>query len=182
METFAPTRPLVADPQYSSDRQRVLASFDPGEIDPPIRELVAGLLRLPQCFTLQSCYGHFVHAEQPDRFNVEALPSRDVGQVTYRIAYLALCIENSRAGQSLLRALEGIPTLDPEYVQLGSPTWFWNRHRNSYALQVEPERFLDRDVAVLDHDEALRVEEVRGRFFTALHEIVRAALSIAGRE
>ena len=62
---------------------------------------------------------------------------------------------------------------DPDYVQLGSADWFWDRHVNSYALQVEPARFMCMDEAVLDHVEALRVQERRDRFFQDLAELLQ---------
>ena len=151
----------------------MLARLDLETIDEPIRELVAGFARLPDCFTLQSCYGHFVHAAQPVPDNLDPLPAQDVGRVKYRIAYIALCLENSMEGRRLRTALEHIPAIDPEYVQFGSPEWFWNRHLNSYALQVEPTRFLDKDVAIIEYDEALRVQQVRDRFFARLSALLK---------
>jgi hypothetical protein len=176
METFAPPRPLTDYPGFEAERSRSLARLEPGALDAPIRELVLDFARLPQCFTLQSCYGHFVHAEQPDRASLEPLPGHDIGQVTYRIAYLALCIEDSRAGRRLLRALEDVPAVDSELIQLGSPTWFWDRHPNSYALQVEPARYAHRDVAMIPYREALTIEMVRGRFFSSLGTVVHRVL------
>jgi hypothetical protein len=43
---------------------------------------------------------------------------------------------------------------------------------NSYALQVEPERFKDQDQALLDPAEALRIEALRNRFFERLAKSV----------
>jgi hypothetical protein len=173
METFADAREFVENPRYQRDREVVLEKLALENIDGPIRNIVAGFAELPYCFSLQSCYGHFVHAAQPQLDNLEPLPSHDVGTVQYRIAYMALCLENSREGRHLRRALEQIPASDPEYVQFGSPEWFWQRHLNSFALQVEPSRFADRDVAILGHEEALYVQEVRDRFFTRLTELVQ---------
>jgi hypothetical protein len=176
VETFAPPRPLTANRGFAAERSRSLASLEPGTLDAPIRELILDFARLPHCFTLQSCFGHFVHAEQPDPTSLEPLPGHDVGPITYRIAYLALCIEDSQAGHRLLRALEVVPAIDPELVQLGSPTWFWDRHPNSYALQVEPQRHARRDVAVIPYREALTVEVVRDRFFASLGAVVHHAM------
>jgi hypothetical protein len=174
METFAQPRQFVDNPRYERDRQVVLANLVLENIDAPIREIVAGFAGLPHCFTLQSCYGHFVHAGQPQPHNLKPVPAHDVGPVKYRIAYMAFCLENSARGKRLRTALEFIPTIDPEYVQFGSPGWFWERHLNSCALQVEPARFANRDEAIIDHHEALHVQQVKDRFFGRLTELVQA--------
>ena len=152
-----------------------MSAFAPQTIDAPILDVVLGFAKLPHCFTLQSCHGHFVYQEQPDLDNLAALPAEDVGPVRFRIAYVALCIEHSAAGARLRGALKEIPTIDPEYVQFGSPDWFQERHPNSYALQVEPERFMFKDEAVIEHREALHVQWVRDRFFERLRVLVEAS-------
>ena len=141
MQTFAQPREFVGNSQYERDRQHALASLVLEDIDAPIRGIVAGFACLPYCFTLQSCYGHFVHAAQPEPRNLEPVPAHDMGTVKYRIAYIAFCLEDSQWGRRLRTAFEHIPAIDPEYVQFGSPAWFWEQHLNSYALQVEPARF-----------------------------------------
>jgi hypothetical protein len=173
VETFAEAREFVDHPEFGREREATLASLSLAEIDPPLRGIVEGFAGLPHCFTLQSCYGHFVHADQPDRQNVERLPERDTGVILYRIAYLALCVENSAAGVRLCSELARLTAIDPEYVQFGSPEWFWERHPNSFALQVEPQRFVDRDTATIDHAEALRIQDVRDRCFAALAAVPR---------
>ena len=90
----------------------------------------------------------------------------------YRIAYVALCIEPGGTGPRLRGLLEEIPTIDRDYVQFGSPGYFWERYPNSYALQVEPERFMLKDEAVIGHREALHVQRVRDRFFEHLRELL----------
>jgi len=174
METFAPPRQLVDNPRFERDRNRVRSSLVLENIDAPIREIVAGFAGLPYCFTLQSCCGHFVHGAQPEPRNLEPVPVHDFGSVTYRIAYIALCLENSPRGERLRTALAQFTAIDPEYVQFGSPDWFWQRHLDSYALQVEPARFATQDVAIIEHQEALRVQEVKGRFLARLEELVQA--------
>lgn len=174
METFAHPRHFVDNPQFDRDREISLAGLARADIDPPIREVVAGFVSLPCCFTIQSCYGHFVHAERTHPDNLEPLPAHDVGSVKYRIAYIAICLQNNKAGRRLRAALEQIPAIDPDYVQFGSPDWFWERHLNSYALQVEPDRFANKDVAHIEHHEALRVQQVRDCFFDRLGNLVRA--------
>ncbi len=172
METFEQPRQLVDNPHFRRDRQFALANLARARIDDPIRGIVAGFEGLPCCFTLQSCYGHFVHAEQSSPENLKPLPAHDIGAVRYRIAYIAFCIENSRSGRRLLAALEMVPSIDPDFVQFGSPGWFWDRYLNSYALQVEPSRFQHRDEANVEYCEALHIQQVRDLFFAGLSRIL----------
>jgi len=174
LETFAKSREFVENAGYARHREHVMSAFDPQSIDAPILDVVLGFAKLPQCFTLQSCYGHFAYARQPDPGNLAALPAEDIGSVRYRIAYVALCIEHSATGARLREALEGIRAIDTEYVQFGSPSWFWERYGNSYALQVEPKRFMGKDEAVIEHREALHIQRVRDEFFKRLRELVAA--------
>jgi hypothetical protein len=95
--------------------------------------------------------------------------------VRYRIAYVAFCIENSRAGRALLESLGGITALDAGYVQFGSPDWYWKRFANSYALQVEPARFMKRDEAILKCAEALHVQQTREFFFREIRKLLDRA-------
>ncbi|MBN1461020.1 MAG: hypothetical protein JXA57_15945 [Armatimonadetes bacterium] len=150
----------------------MLSAFVPGTIDAPILDIIIGLGKLPHCFTLQSCYGHFVWDRQPEDENVEPLPGEGSGSVRYRIAYLALCVENSAAGVRIRNFLARVCAVDTEYVQFGSPDWFWRQYPNSYALQVEPKRFATRDEAVLEYGEAVHVQGVRDEVFRRLRELV----------
>jgi len=172
METFAPPRRFVDHPLFDADRERALKALVINEIDAPIRDIVAGFSSLPYCFTLQSCFGHFVHSEATAADNLDPLPPRDVGVVTYRIAYLALCLQNSTSGNRLFSALAEVPSIAPAFIQFGSPVWFWKRQVNAFALQVAPKRFKDRDQATIDHAEALQVQKVRDQFFTRLDDLV----------
>lgn len=141
-------------------------------IDAPIVDLINNFNRLPHCFTLQSCYGHFVYDGQPDTCNLEPLPETDtISKVEYRIAYICFCIENSSAGRGFLKILKGITDIDPGTIQLCCAEWFWERQVNSYALQVEPDRFKRQDTAELDYKEALRIEKIRNEFYIKLRDI-----------
>ncbi len=94
--------------------------------------------------------------------NLEPLPALDdIANVKYRIAYITFCIDNSASGRALLETLKKITTIDPKYVQFCCAEWFWNWQVNSYALQVEPDRFKHKDTAVVDFKE----EEIRGQVF-----------------
>ena len=142
-------------------------------IDMPIINLIKGFNKLPCCFTLQSCYGHFVYEGQKDPNNLKPLPASDtIAKVEYKIAYIAFCIEKSASGIALLETLKKITTIDPENVQVFCAEWFWKRQVNSYALQVEPDRFKYNDRAILDYMEALYIEKVRNKFFVQLNELL----------
>ena len=128
VETFTEPKGFVENLRYVQQRQASLSTMDIDTLDPPIADIVKSFQDLPCCFTLQSCYGHFIHEAQQDRNSTERLPISDgVGPVSYRIAYVALCIENSPEGKELLEDLRDIPTADPEYIQFGSAEWFWAR-------------------------------------------------------
>ncbi len=173
METFAPARYLVDDPDFAAARQRILSRLRTEEIDDPLRDTVARLNARPYAITLQCCWGHFVHAGQPEPESLDRLPDRDPGEIEYRIAYLALAVANTSEGAAFRDELAGLTRLAPDLAQFGSPGWFWDQRPNSYALQVEPERFADRDRAVIGYDEALRVEAARDEVFAALARLVR---------
>jgi hypothetical protein len=173
LETFAEPRGLVENRRFSAQREKVLEEIQAVSIDAPIMAMVHRFNALPCAFTLQSCYGHFMWPGQEDPQNLDALPvDKGLDRVEYRIAYLAFCVENSAKGRSLLEALRGVTTIDPENVQFGSPGWFWHRQLNSYALQVEPARFKHQDEAELPYDEALLIEKIRNRFFKQIEMLV----------
>ena len=177
METFTDLKDFVANPRFNEQRQQSLSRLDIDQIDPPIIDLVSGFARLPYCFTLQGCYGHFLHSRQKDDHNTEVLPITDSNlSVDYRIAYIALCIEGSRLGRTLFEDFRGIPETDPEYIQFGCAEWFWERQVNSYALQVEPRRYMTKDKVRVGYQEALHIESVRNRFFDQLTKLLQARL------
>jgi hypothetical protein len=177
METFAKPKEFVENPHFRDQRQRMLASLSDDMLDAPIIDLINGFNRLPYCFTLQCCYGHFVHDLQKDPYNLEPLPATDVVRsVEYRIAYIAFCIENSIPGRMFREALNDVRHIDPENIQFCSATWFWKRQVNSYALQVQPDRFKDKDKSTLEYHEALRIEKVRNAFFAQLRALLQPLL------
>ncbi|MCK4788500.1 MAG: hypothetical protein KAV87_32465 [Desulfobacteraceae bacterium] len=173
METFTESKDFIENPHYLQQRQTSLVALDIDTIDAPIVDIVKSFQNLTCCFTLQSCYGHFIHAGQQDRNSTERLPISDcVAPVMYRIAYVAFCLENSTKGKELFEDLRAIPAAEPGYIQFGSAEWFWARQANSYVLQVEPERFKDKDQATIDYQEALHVQEVRDNFFSKLKRLL----------
>jgi len=179
METFRQARPFVSHPDYKKARNEALSGLqdeiNKGSIYPPVLVLLKEFSTVPHCFTIQCCYGHFVHEKEPDDHNLAQLApyAGIVRDVQYRIAYLALCIENSYPGRELFQDLMQITIIDPDYIQFGSADWFWERNKNSYTIQVEPVRFMTQDRAALDIMEALYVENIRNRFFNMLAQVVR---------
>jgi hypothetical protein len=173
LETFTSAKTPVANPAFPAQRRQALMKLDLSTIDPPIVTLVSRFNELPYCFTLQSCYGHFLPAGQQDRHNLKRLPQvRSAATVGYRIAYLALCIDENDQGIALLADLGDVPSLDPDYVQFGCGDWFWHRQVNSYALQVEPKRYETEDEVCIAYEEALHIQAVRDSVFSALERLL----------
>ena len=109
METFTELKTFVDNPLYQEKREKVLSGLDINTIDTPILEIINGFTKLPYCFTLQSCYGHFVYNNQKNLKNIEPLSGSDnISSVEYRIAYIVLCIQNSDNGRILLQDLRAI--------------------------------------------------------------------------
>ena len=174
METFTEPKELVKNPHYQDQRQNSLASLSDEMIDAPIIDLINGFNKLPYCFTIQSCYGHFIYNNKKDLHNCEPLPiSYTIEKVEYRIAYICLCIENSDLGRGWLEALNEVTAIDPENIQFCCAEWFWRRQVNSYALQVQPDRFKQKDSARLCYGEALQIEKIRNEFFIHLQELLQ---------
>jgi hypothetical protein len=176
METLAKPRAMVDSPHYLRQRRAALDALDLRSLDPPIVDLIADFATLSHCFTLQSCYGHFLSSPAHAPTTLERVPAGHAGSVRYRIAYIAICIANDPSGRSLLGSLREVPRLDPDYVQFGSADWFWKRWPNSYALQVEPTRYKRKDEALLQVAEALHVQSTRDAFFRKLRDLVTREL------
>ncbi len=174
METFAEPKEFVVNPYYHEQRQKILAGLSDSMIDLPIIDLINGFNKLPYCFALQCCYGHFVYNGREAPHNLEVLPVTDtIANVEYRLAYICFCLENSALGLKLFEALNAITAVDPGNIQFCSPQWFWKRQVNTYALQVEPYRFKHKDSAILDYKEALHIEKTRNEFFVQLRELLQ---------
>ena len=174
LETFTELKDFVDNPYFHDQRKNYLSRLDIESIDTPIVKLIKGFTKLDYCFTLQSCYGHFLHNDQKDPYNIEPLPvSKSISNVEYKIAYVALCIKNNNQGRTLFNNLKEIHSIDPDYIQFGCAEWFWERHVNSYALQVEPIRHMTKDRIFVDYSEALHIERVRNNFFTQLKKLIK---------
>jgi hypothetical protein len=169
METYTEIREPVDNPQFGRQKQQALRELATAPIDEPIAGLIEDFNKLPYCYTLQCCYGHFVYPGQDNPHKIEPLPLKaNIAEVEYRIAYIAFCIDNIGHGRRFLESLQEIVMVDPGNIQLGCADWFWDRQVNSYALQVEPDRFKKQDTAIIGYQEALRVEAIRNEFYSRL--------------
>jgi len=177
LETFSEAREFVENRGYVRARQKSISELDLASVDGPITDIVEAFTVLPHCFTLQCCYGHFLCSPEQDPHNIEPIPSGFSGSVTYRIAYIAVCLENNERGQALRQSFERLPAVDPDYVQFGSADWFWERCVNSYALQVGPKAHMLKDEITMCAAEALHTQSVRDLFFKELRELLAAELS-----
>ena len=181
METFTKVKRFLANPGFRKQRQKILNNIDLDSIDSSIIKIISGFLKLPYCFTLQCCYGHFLYDGHEDPYSLDPLPvSEKIGDVEYKIAYIAFCIQDSPPGKILFKKLSKVPEIDPEYIQFGSASWFWKKQVNTYALQVEPERYCLRDTASINYEEALHVERIRNLFFQRLEDIIQEMKKISG--
>ena len=173
METFTELKEFVNNPKYLVQRQQNLSTIADMVIDKPIIDTINSINKLPYCFTLQCCYGHFVRNNNKDIYNIEPLSTASVnGEVEYRIAYIALCIENNKFGKELFNILYDIPEIDPSNIQFGCAEWFWQNQVNSYVLQVEPNRHKHKDKVKLNFREAEKIEKVRNKFFIHLNKVL----------
>lgn len=176
METFIPAREFAPSPGFAAQRDQALAKLDLEAIDRPIRRLVNAWAGLPHCFTLQSCWGHFTGPGRQDPLNTLPLaPEREAAVLTWRIAYLAVCVQPGAPGAELRRGLEALAEKDPAHVQFGCALWFWERHPNSYVVQLTPARFRYQDTALVNLDQARALERSRPGFFAALARLARLA-------
>ncbi|MBM3706825.1 MAG: hypothetical protein FJW69_00575 [Actinobacteria bacterium] len=173
MKTFVKAKKFVNNPEYFTRRQQILKSFDVNLIDTPVAEIIEKFLALPFCFTLQSCYGHFLYKGQSNPYSIEALPkSNNIKTVKYRIAYIAICIQECSKGKQLSEKLYDMSQIDKKYIQFGCAGWFWKRFLNSFVLQVGPERFSTEDKIFVEYKEALHIENVRNEFFKKLNILI----------
>lgn len=172
MKTFREPKDFVDDPSYPKVREAALATIDLCSVDKPIVDILSGFATVPHCFSLQCCFGHFLCSPTSDPHSLESIPSDYQGQVRYRIAYIALALENSRRGLALRESLCRLTAIDADFIHFGSPGWFWEQRVNSYVLQVEPIADKFKDEALLDISEALYTQRVRDLFFKELRELV----------
>ena len=74
METFTEPKELVENPNYEEQRQKSLLGLTDAIIDTPIIEIVNSFNKPAFCFSIQSCYGHFLYDSQNDQYNLDSLP------------------------------------------------------------------------------------------------------------
>lgn len=174
METFCIAKYMAPDADFEERRRAAIKEIDLRQLDTPLRPLIERLSTFPYCFSLQCCWGHFVHDMQPNRHWIGPLGNVwEDAAITYRLAYLAVCLKRDESGVKLLHDLKGLTEIDPEYVQFGSAEWFWERRINSYAVQVMPDRFKNRDTAEVGIEEARHLEKVKLRMFEQLDQLMR---------
>jgi hypothetical protein len=179
METFTSARPFTLHPGYASDRDKTNRELEEemlsGSIDAPLLPIIRDWMPITHCFTVQCCFGHFVHDREPDIENLVP-PSRYRGKietVRYRLAYVAVCIQDTICGREMYADLEELAADNPDYIQFGSAGWFWERLVNTYCIQLEPERLKNTDSGLIAMDEALHLEMLRKNFFQRLAGIVQ---------
>jgi hypothetical protein len=186
METFAGPKPFVDNPGYEKNRFAAIETLRNliarGKIDQPLVELLELYSRVPHCYTIQSCFGHFVHEWEPDEHTTARLaPYRGiVHTVHYRLAYLAFVLEKSKNGSVLCRDLRTLASRNPRYIQFGSAGWFWDQSVNSYQIQVAPEREKYKDCFWVTYKEALLLEKVRDLLIRELEAIAHNHIRLAG--
>lgn len=175
MQTFISERPLAQVPDFQARKKAALKRLTGAEIDAPIRDAVRLLNSLPWCFTLQCCAGHFVPPGEGNQHTLERVDKDSLAaSYTYRIAYLALCLDDTPKGRDFLARLRRIPgAVDPKYVQFGCAQWFLDQHADSYVLQVQPAANALVDHMDVDADEALRIQSARDIFWRLLEDLAR---------
>lgn len=185
METFVGPRQFVDHPEYEKNRYRALETLGNlivhGGIDPPLVELVELFSRVPHCYTVQSCCGHFVHEGEPDEHTLARLSSYrgKVHRVHYRIAYIAFVLEKSKNGFELCHDLRLLASRNPANIQFGSADWFWEHSVNTYQIQIAPEREKYRDSFAVTYGEALVLEKVRDMVLRELGKIAKKHIRFA---
>lgn len=175
METYTAPKPFEDYPGFQSDRQLALSILDSTLIDKPLAGLIKDFNTLPYLFTLQCCHGHFVTTDDEEISDFDV--SGSINKVEYRLAYLAFCIESSPSGVTFAQQLKAISlTMAEGLVQFCSAQWFWDQWPNSYALQVIPQRFKDKDRAIIDFHEAEKIQQARDIFFAYMKDFATSQL------
>lgn len=179
METFTPPKQFIPHPEFAKERAMALRRLEElirlAEPDPPLIPLLRQFMQVPVCFTVQSCYGHFVYSQSPGDRNLAPVSSFPDGvqQLRYRLAYMVFCIEDNVHGHALYDDLQSMTAIDPLYIQFGSAEWFWDMTPNTYVVQLEPLSGACQDSVIVKLDEAIHLERLRERFFMHLEEIAQ---------
>ena len=186
METFAGPKPFVDNPEYERNRcvalETLRSLIATGRIDPHLVDLMTLFSRVSHCYTIQSCFGHFVHERESDEHTTARLAPYQgmVSTVFYRIAYLAFVLEKSENGFVLCRDLRTLALQNPGYIQFGSAGWFWEQSVNTCQIQVAMEQEKEKDSFWVTYDEALQLENVRDLLIHDIATIARNHIRWAG--
>lgn len=97
---------------------------------------------------------------------------RKIEKVRYRLAYFTFCLQNNTRGREMYFDLDRLALDNPEYIQFGSADWFWERIKNTYCIQLEPDRFKYNDTTLIDIEEVMYIETLRDDFFKGLAGII----------
>ena len=95
MQTYTKARPIEDDPDFEARRDAARAALDLPDVDEPMVPLVEELNRLPHCFTLQCCFGHFVADGETDPRTLAPPPPMGKKSMEYNLAYVAFCAVRS---------------------------------------------------------------------------------------
>lgn len=172
MQTYTKARPIEDNPDFETQRDAARAALEISAVDEPMVPLVEALNRLPHCFTLQCCFGHFLAEGESDTRTLEPPPPMGKQSMEYRLAYVAFCVSGDDPGRAFLDAVRDLRELDPKYIQVCSADWFWDRQVNSYAIQVSPKRMRKLDAMTLDGKEIRHVSHVRTQLWRRFAALV----------
>lgn len=176
METYTRARPVEPNDAFEAQRAAATVGLDATDIDEPLVALVADLNRLPHCFTLQCCYGHFVGEGDQDPRSLKPPPPMGKRSLQYRLAYVAFAISDDDRGRAFLEAVHDLRDLDPRYIQVGSADWFWDRQVNSFVIQIGPRKMRKVDFMDLDGKQVRHVSHVRTQLFRRFAALVEREL------
>ena len=181
METFTSPKEFEEYLFFNQRKKEALKDFyselKKGLIDRPIIDILKDFNKIPYCFTMQGCYGHFVHKKQKDSHNLESISRhKQKSNIKYRIAYLAIGLDNNKSGKKMYNDLEKVKDINPDYIQFGSADWFNMKCPNNFILQVEPERDKYKDTSIVEKDEALKLEKAKTNMFDELRKIAKKHL------
>ena len=177
MNTFVEAKTLEDNPHFFTQSRYALGQLNIETIDEPIVDIIKNIATIPYVFTLQSCYGHFLYNKLKAPQSIETISIDAKDQIIkYRIAYIALCVENSINGRNLLEEICLLPLINPDNIQFGSAGWFWQRQINSYVIQVESLKFQLQDQCRIHYEVALMLEKIRNKLFHELRKIIERHL------
>ncbi len=178
MQTYITSKNLVEHTNYKKQREDTLRRLDMSKIDPLLTDLIKSFNSIPYCFTLQCCSGHFFNDfHRLDNASDFLFDPEKSNTIQYSIAYIAVCIRNCLLGRRLIEGIKKIASMDPEYIQFGCAQWFWQKTVNSYVLQVEPQKYLDKDIINIEYSEAICVMKARDLFLVKLKDMLTTTKS-----